>query len=146
MWILGGIMRGRERITCLIASVALALLLGCAAEQQVEVRGKVTLDGKPVEDGTISFVPKTGSQQQAAWGPIKAGEFVIDAAQGLATGVSRVEIRALRSTGRILPSSVGGEPEHEMKDYIPQRYNSASELTAEIKPGPNQVDFDLKSK
>ncbi|MBI3464124.1 MAG: hypothetical protein HY000_13865 [Planctomycetes bacterium] len=125
---------------------ALAAMLGCAAEEQAEVRGKVTLDGQPVEEGTISFIPSTGSQNQAAWAPIKGGEFVIDGSQGLATGVSRVEIRALRRTGRILPTSMPGEPEYEMQDYIPQRYNSASQLKAEIKPGPNQVDFELKSK
>ena len=132
----------------LIASLVMfALLLGCGGADKTEVRGKVSLDGSPVEDGTISFIPSKGSQSQAAWAPIKAGEFAIDASQGLATGDTRIEIRAPRRTGKMLPATVpGGEPEYEMAEAVPQRYNSASELKAEIKPGPNQLDFELKSK
>jgi hypothetical protein len=28
---------------------------------------------------------------------------------------------------------------------IPDRYNKQSELRAEVKPGPNEINFDLKS-
>jgi hypothetical protein len=140
-------MHSRNVIARLTIVALTALFLGCSATGQAEVRGKVSLDGQPVEDGTISFIPKTGSQNQAAWAPIKAGEFVVDGSQGLAIGASRVEIRAPRRTGKILPSSMGGtEPEYEMQEAIPPRYNSASQLTAEVKPGANELNFDLKSK
>lgn len=140
-------MSSRNAIAGLIKLAALsALCLGCGANESAEVRGKVSLDGQPLEEGTISFIPNTGSQNQA-WAPIKGGAFVIEGSSGLGLGVSRVEIRALRRTGKILPTSISGmEPDYEMQEVIPQRYNSASQLKAEIKPGVNQIDFDLKSK
>lgn len=106
--------------------------------------GKVTLDGVPLDDATITFVPQAGGHQQAAWTTITSGHYAIAAKDGLGTGQFRVEIRALR------PVSGASNPNDPTlltaKEVVPSKYNSHSELVVEIKPGHNSTDFDLKSK
>jgi hypothetical protein len=119
-------------------------LLGCGAGAGAQVSGTVTLDGSPLNDATITFVPTSGGQRQAAWATTKNGQYTIAAKDGLGTGEFRVEIRALRPTGeKPNPNEPTMIP---TKEAVPSKYNSHSELKAEIKPGQNVANFDLKSK
>ncbi len=117
-------------------------LVGCSSGAAASVSGKVTLDGAPLDDATITFVPATGGQQQAAWTTVTSGQYTIAAKDGLGTGQFRVEIRALRagSEKTIDPTLISA------KEIVPAKYNSKSELKVEIKPGKNTADFDLKSR
>ncbi len=55
-----------------------------------------------------------------------------------------VEIRALRAVGETTKQN---DPTLlNAKEIVPNRYNSKSELTKEIRSGENIADFDLKSK
>jgi hypothetical protein len=122
----------------------LALVAACSSRTSATVHGKVTLDGAPLDDATVSFVPTAGGARQSAWTTIKNGEYAIAEKDGLGTGPFRVEIRALRPTGeKPNPNEPTMVPSREI---IPSRYNSGSELKAEIKPGKNAADFVLKSK
>ena len=106
--------------------------------------GKVTLDGSPLDDATITFVPMAGGQRQAAWTTIKGGQYAIASKDGLGSGQFRVEIRALRSVGE--KSNQNDPTLVNAKEAVPSRYNSKSELVVEIKPGENISGFELKSK
>src|SRR5947209_6985710 len=56
-----------------LSLVFLVLLLagGCGSgENRCAVAGKVTLDGKPLEVGLISFLPSDGTQSPSAGGPV----------------------------------------------------------------------------
>jgi hypothetical protein len=121
--------------------VALASVAGCAPAGAT-VTGKVTLDGAPLEDATICFVPKADGQKQAGWATIGGGEYAIAASGGLGTGAFRVEIRALHATGEKSndPTLINA------KEAVPARYNRQSELAVDLKPGPNVANFDLKTK
>jgi hypothetical protein len=128
----------------LLAKMGLCLtFLGGCTEKGAELSGKVTLDGVPLDDATITFVPMTGTQRQAAWSTVNDGFFQIDAKDGLGTGQFRVEIRALRAVGgksnQVDPDLVPA------KEAVPTRYNSQSELRVNIKPGKNKADFELKT-
>jgi len=125
-------------LTCLVS------LAGCGQSAGATVTGQVTLDGSPLDDATITFVPLAGGQRQAAWATIRGGHFAIPASNGLGTGQFRVEIRALRSVG---------EKTHQNNptlvsaiEAVPGKYNSHSELIVDIKPGENAANFVLKSK
>jgi hypothetical protein len=120
----------------------LTSLLGCGGVSGASVRGKVTLDGSPLDDATITFVPTSGGQRQAAWTTVKNGQYTIAAKDGLGTGQFRVEIRALRAANEKTndPTLISA------KEVVPSKYNSKSELMAEIKPRQNTADFELKSK
>jgi hypothetical protein len=120
-------------------------LAGCGAGGGAGVSGKVTLDGSPLDDATISFVPLAEGQRQAAWTTVKEGHYAIASTEGLGTGQFRVEIRALRSVGEKTNQTDPTLPA-PAKEAVPSKYNSKSELTADIKPGANTADFELKSK
>jgi hypothetical protein len=124
--------------------VGLASEAGCGSAPAAAVRGKVALDGAPLDDATITFVPLGGDSRGAAWTTIKNGQYAVGPAGGLGTGPFRVEIRALRS----VPGAAPTDPTlpAPSREAVPARYNSKSELTVDIHPGENTADFDLKTK
>src|SRR5688500_13010891 len=65
-------------------SMGLMLLLaGCGADSdRGAVSGTVTLDGKPVENGSISFVPIEGTQSPSAGAVIGNGTYEIPRDKG----------------------------------------------------------------
>jgi len=133
----------------IVNRVCLTLLLfiamsGCNRGSGASVSGTVTLDGNPLDEATITFVPATGGQRQAAWAPVAGGKYAIDSASDLGTGQFRVEIRAVRT---LSDKANSNEPTlMTAKDIVPGKYNTKSELTAEITPGKNVVNFELQMK
>ena len=122
---------------------------GCGGSNRAEVTGEVTLDGAPVDGGTISFIPTGDTTGPPAWGKIEAGRYSIPACEGPAVGANRVEIRWTRNTGRKIPSIPPAPPDtmiEEIVEAVPARYNSQSELEANVQPGENAFDFTLQSR
>ena len=132
--------RFRPCLHGLLSATCLLLAAGCGGASRGAVNGKVTLDGKPVDGGMISFIPETAEQGKPAWTDIVAGEYSLDVSRGPAVGPNRVEIRWLRKTGRKSPYDPHLD---EMREAVPDRYNSDSELRVEVKSGANQFDFKL---
>jgi len=133
-----------------LAGAALAVLMaglcGCS-DARLPVQGKVTLDGRPLREGMISFMPPQGKAGSSASGAISAGTYSIPAGGGLLPGVYRVEIRWARKTGRKIEAGVptaDGTVE-EVVEGIPARYNSDSILQREVSPEATSLDFDLTS-
>ena len=130
------------------------LLLGAGCGQRganrAAVHGEVTLDGRPLEQGSILFVPADGAKGAVAGGPIEEGRYQISQSNGVALGWTRVEIRAVRKTGKMVPKPMARLDSHEMvEEYaeaIPPRFNSASTLKIEVRPADNVADFKLASK
>jgi len=116
------------------------LLIGCgdAGPRTYPVSGTVTFDGKPVSDGDIFFIPADAGIGPDA-GKIVDGVFDARAKEGKC----RVEIRAL-DVGPDTPV-IEGSP--IAANYIPQRYNSDSELEVDVSPdGDNHFEFKLQSQ
>jgi hypothetical protein len=115
--------------------VAITLLNGCSRSETVEVSGIATWEGAPIPNGDIVFA-STDPHIAAAAGKISEGEFRFRCKPG----EKRVEIRSYRLTGR---KTSQGNREGEM--YIPERYNTKSELTANVSlDGKNTFEFALK--
>lgn len=126
---------------------------GCGERQPTRsvVQGKVSYQGKPVEFGDIVFQPM--AKHAGKWfaqGKIVGGQYALDAEHGPLAGQNLVQIRGYRMTGRkrldIAGKSLSEAPKmiNELVPYIPEKFNEASELNVEIKPGANDnVDFSL---
>lgn len=133
-------------ISSLVA--ALIALHGCSGAngpKTMRVRGDVSIDGKPIEDGTIDFVSEDGSPP--AQGPIKAGHFDLPPQSGpLVEKTYRVEINALRKTGKTVPDVMGdgSATMDELENIIPPMYNARSTLKATISPDASKNQFDFK--
>lgn len=132
------------------AATGLALLLaaGCSGlDGRCGAEGRVTFDGRPVEEGVIVLVPAAGAAGPTAGAEIRGGRYAIPAACGpLAGRPHRVEITGYRKTGRRLPEVPGGPPAYDEKvNFIPGWYNVASTLvvTPAATHGVAALDFDL---
>jgi hypothetical protein len=134
----------------LLAAASLAAL-GCSEAMddlpRGAVAGTVTLDGKPLAEGTISFTPSEPSGATPGGGAIKDGAFSVPRAEGLVPGNYTVAIYASdRNAEQTKPSSPGGRRDKNSptKDLIPPKYNASTELKAEIpKGGKTDLNFPL---
>lgn len=119
-------------------------LAGCGAAgvPTYQVRGTVTFDGEPVEQGQIIFFPVEEGLTPDA-GPIKDGKYSFAAREG----EKRVHIEATREVpGKTVPRPApleGEDPVMEM--YIPEIYNKKTVLEATVtnRDADNQFNFEL---
>ncbi len=131
----------------MFAISGLLALPGCSENARRGLEGTVVLDGKPLEAGSIAFLPQPGTKSPTVGGAISQGRFSIEPASGALPGTFRVEITATRSTGRTLTDPRFGKPIEETVQFIPPQYNVDSQLTATVaEQGPNHFEFQLESK
>ena len=141
----------------LILSLGMALAVGCGSPgpKTAPVVGKVTVAGKPVTTGTVMFWPTGG-------GPPATGQIGPDGSYRLTTqpnsdgavpGAHQVTIKAVQ--GEAGPKSFDeeragklGAASAQVQWLVPRRYEDrqTSPLTAEVKPGPNTIDFNLPAE
>ena len=77
-----------------------------------------------------------------------ARESLQEARRLLFAGEYLVAVSATRATGRMIPGEgLPGEPETvpEEEQYIPEEYNSRSQLRVTLEPGENQHEFALSN-
>src|SRR6516165_10691227 len=72
-----------KRVACGAAFlVTLLVLAGCGDRTMSQVSGEVTIDGKPVEEGAISFYP-VDRKSPTTGGDIKGGSYSVAVPVGL---------------------------------------------------------------
>ena len=85
-----------------------AVAIGCSeGPRRASVGGTVSVAGKPLERGVITFIPVEGGKGPRAGGEISDGEYSLDGSAGAVVGKCRVEIRGFRKTGRKVNSPHG---------------------------------------
>lgn len=128
-------------------TVVLALLLaGCSRLPTRGVVGDVTWNGTPIEDGAIDFIPVAGTGGPSVGAPIADGKYSIPDDKGpLADGTYRVELRAVKDTGKFPPGPRYAKSMTIREDIIPSEYNIKSKLQKKIdgSANPNRIDFHL---
>lgn len=137
--------------SALILVSGLLLASGCAGGSKVpdlvEVSGAVSLDGKPLPDATVTFIPQVQEGQEvrpASGATDESGEYSLHYStteSGARPGRYKVAISTFRPDGEDRDGNeVLGAPE-----TVPSVYNTQTTLTAEVKPGGSPLDFALKS-
>jgi hypothetical protein len=132
----------------LVLAVGSATCVGCGGAEddlpRQAVTGEVMLDGRPLGQGQISFVPVSGDAGTQVGSPIAAGSYEVAREMGPVPGAYLVRIHG---------GSAGGDPDDQAKKYklqpdpVPARYNTRTDLRVEVKAdGPNTFNFDLKSE
>ncbi len=111
------------------------LIVGCGGGDRPElmpVEGLVTLDGQPLAGATVVFRPKSGK-----------------ASRGVTDDQGRYELTYLRD---IMGAKLGKHTvtittasEESLDERLSERYNSKTELTAQVDADTGSVDFALKS-
>ena len=127
------IMCSRLESHAAIAALALAISGGCGVKT-AEVGGTVTVNGKPATGLNVVFEPQN-PKGPASFGTTNAdGKYELmcrDRKKGALIGTHRVSV------------TQGDLAEGVVPLQIPPQYNLKTELTAEVKPGPNTYNIDI---
>lgn len=108
---------------------------------RVRVAGKVTIDGKPMNRGWVTFIPdKSDRTPIASYFVGKDGKFNIDPKDGPCAGKHRIEVRQLATDFLTKPSI------DEEKHYTSKRPHGWIRMTCELTQGSNYVVVPLRSK
>lgn len=111
--------------------------------ERVEISGRVTVDGQPLNRGWITFIPTDSAAKPVAWAYIThkmEGRFTIDAQHGPCVGPHRVEIRQVATDFLTTPSV------DDVKLFTKHSARADTDLTYHVKPGQNTAYFDISTK
>jgi hypothetical protein len=121
---------------------ALVAVAGCAEPTTGVVTGTVTVDGSPAKEGSIAFFP-VNRKSSTAGAAIIDGKYTAT----VPLGQAKVEIRVPKVVGQKKLYDTPDSPIKPLMDEsLPAKYNDASELTLDVKPGENEQDYDLTTK
>jgi hypothetical protein len=132
----------------------LALILaGCgggwASLPREAVSGGVTVDGKPLAAGIVSFVPTDPNGPTQANITVMGGKYALAKEQGLVPGKYDVKVSSgdeseEKKESAAISNDSPGMPPIRPKDVIPPMYNENTKLSAEVKANaPNDFQFAL---
>jgi len=116
---------------------ALFATAGCDSEKgpkKIAVSGTVKFDGQPMPDGDIMFTPDDKSVGPEG-GKIKDGKYSFKVREGK----NKVQIFATRE----VPGKKGPMGEQAVEQYVPEKYNNQTTLSAEVASGKTEHNFDL---
>jgi hypothetical protein len=131
----------RRYSLAVLAAVLAGIVVGCGGPTKAHVRGTVTLDGQPLADGSIEFFP-VGASGQSAGTAIKNGAYELDAS----VGEMKVSIHGIEVVGKQKTYDTADSPTTDIvRNPVPSRYNTQSELKKTLTAGPNEINFDLTS-
>jgi len=146
-------------------TIGLLIVTGCGDDtglaKRYPVQGTVTYQGKPVENGQITFTPtKSDDSSRPAGGTILEGKYTLTTANpddGALPGEYLVSVASKQVDDAKVKETInkqgGGARQHEVakaqskaKNLIPAKYAlpDTSGLTASVKAQSNTIDFDLK--
>jgi hypothetical protein len=155
-----------RRITCPLLLVALTMpLVGCGGPPMGIVSGVVTLDGKPLPDVEVQFLPDPEQGTRGATASCytdEQGRFTLRTERhgtaGALVGTHRVvfvDIAALPSPGSLpgMADRVGQPPappagQKPKKNRVPAMYTDPNQTpfrTVEVKSGDQTLNFDLQT-
>jgi hypothetical protein len=158
-------MTARNRRFVLFAALLIVCLTGCPQSDDVgptvPVTGKVTIDNKPLESGTVSFIAddKKGNTTKAAVsGIVKGGEYTLKSSSttindkpGAPPGWYKVTIRpGAMMSGPIESNTKGGKPSlpDAKSAAIAAKYTNVltTPLEKEVKQGNSPADYELNAQ
>lgn len=141
-----------------LAVIVVCTLYGCGTGNPLgrqAISGNVTLDGAPLDRGTIQFSPRRSSGGVGSGAVIDGGTYTLPAEKGLPPGEYLVRLFSAESVEAPVPAAPptesdlppGFRPTKTGKERIPARYNVQSDLFVIVTTdGPNRFDFDIQTK
>ena len=129
-----------------VICILVVAMIGCGGKKvdSIRVTGKVTIDGKPVEQGAIKFYAEDG-QTPGGGGTINDGTYVAN----VPPCKKKVLINGQKVVGTEKLYNTPDSPTRDkLEQTTPPIYNSKykSPLTADITKDTKEIDFELDSK
>ena len=129
--------------------LGLVACLGCGPKtDRLPITGKVTLDGAPLDSGSIRFVSQPGEKLQAAGAMIHNGTYDVPAEKSLLPGTYIVQISApdTKAPPIMVAAEPGGPKIPVAPERIPPEYSEGRDKTISLTPdGDNVFNFDITS-
>jgi hypothetical protein len=127
------------------------LLAGCGGPDGPElatVTGRVTVDTSPVAGAVITFLPDgSGSPSYGRTDADGRYELMFTFTKsGAMVGKHSVEIETRKIPPAEADEMRAGGLEVPVFQEIPKSYRTPGALTAEVRPGHNEIDFNLVSR
>ena len=117
-----------------MAAFILALTASCSSRDGLNtIRGKVSIDGKPVESGTIHFQPAQEHDTRGLGTAVIDGAFELHTERKLPPGKYTVSLQAFKKTGRMVNDPQRGR----VAEIVP--------LTAADSPQDVQLTQDISN-
>jgi len=122
--------------------VLVVMAIGCGKSDKpsypsATIQGTVTIDGAPVKDGSLQFMPGKDVKGQVAQAAIVSGKFQ---AKNVPIGKLRVMFNITRPTGKMVTEY--STPYPEIENLVPEKYRDGVDL---VVAGNDNVSFDLVS-
>jgi hypothetical protein len=144
----------------LLCCLLMLVSAGCGSKYPptAQVKGKITLNGKPVTTGRISFHPTTGERPALGHiGPDGAYSLTtFERGDGALLGHHKVSIKSTRiENAPPTPKDLKEEAEFNAKGLLSRKpqlvflvdkkyYDDrTTDLETEVRPGENEIDFNL---
>jgi hypothetical protein len=141
------------------------MFLGCGEGGPTlgKVTGKVTLDGKPVPDVAVTFMPTEGGSGSGITdasgnyelthsngkgtpiGKNKVAVTTVNKPQSAAIDLSQIPSDSPEYAKAAAAASSAGEYNVKFTEPIPAKYNTKTELQFDIKSGSQVINLELKS-
>lgn len=145
-------MKVNRKLLLLGGLLAISLMVGCGGNplNRQAISGTVTLDGKPLDQGSIEFRPTQG-KGVISGAVIHDGQYDIEAEKGLPPGEYRVMIfSAIAPAAPANGGPPGSEPiqgGHLNLERIPPKFNVKTEQIVTVTDGgPNQFNYTIQAK
>jgi len=149
-----------QRLLVLTCCLAVVGLVGCGGSNLGQVSGKVTMDGEPLPNVMVTFVPQAGGRSSTGT-TNAAGEYelVYVGETGAEIGTHKVSVKSLAAPAEAVAETSSDSAAYEAQalgsasDYdnatttekIPAKYNTETTLVEEVKPGSNTINLELTS-
>ena len=122
------------------------LLTGCSGDDggRATVKGQVTFNGTPINDGAINLIP-LDSQGRRVGGSITNGTYELSGEQsGPVPGNYRVEISGFEPIAAPAGAAAGdAEAESATRQFVPPQFNSQSTIELNVDSSEVEKDFEL---
>jgi hypothetical protein len=127
----------------------LPLVFGCGEENPLgrrAVYGDVSYQGKPVDYGSIQFIPVDPQRGVSSGAMIEAGKYQIQESLGLPPGNYSVMVSSPDQSQQTKIEEVPGDARTLAAERIPAKYNLQTTLKVEVPKarGRYEANFDLQ--
>lgn len=147
-----GVRKFKMRKRVAVGLLTMSALVGCShnetGPERASVSGVVNLNGTPLREGTIRFVPIESTAGPKVSALVTGGSFETTAEHGPVVGSNRIEIESLDGPAfddEQALADLQANPHYIQAVKIPPVYNTNSQLKADIKSGEaNVLHYDLE--
>lgn len=130
-----------SRVHGILFACVAAAMTGCSYDMGLTtVSGTVTLDGKPVPNATVTFVPQAASAPQGTGAEQEAAS----PSSGITDAEGYYTLMFSRDREGVLPGTHDVTVTRET-DPLPMKYSQPGAITKEVKPEGGEINLELTS-